>query len=90
MQGRFHPVISRQLITDSSQLQRETKISRINGENDSSYPCRRTSRNTQSSIISDARVSPRQRYSGHDYKWRGIISKNGNFLCRVVCVPIGS
>ncbi|KAH0661667.1 hypothetical protein KY284_026598 [Solanum tuberosum] len=31
MQGMFHPVISRQLISDSSKLQRETKRSRING-----------------------------------------------------------
>jgi len=37
----------------------------------------------------DARISPGQHYSGHDYIWHGIIAKNGKLVCRIVSVPIG-
>ncbi|KAG5585191.1 hypothetical protein H5410_045625 [Solanum commersonii] len=36
----------------------------------------------------DARISPRQHYSGHDYIWYDIITMNGTYVCRVVYVPI--
>lgn len=38
---------------------------------------------------SDARISPGLHHSGHDFKWRGIIAKNGTFVCRAIYIPIG-
>lgn len=37
----------------------------------------------------DARISPGQRHSGHDYIWRGTIAKGGTPVCHARCVPIG-
>lgn len=62
-------------VFDSSQLQRETKRSRIDGAlpYDSSLPPKRT----------DGRAP------GHDYIWRGVIAKGGTPVCHARCVPIG-
>ncbi|XP_055829125.1 flowering time control protein FPA [Solanum dulcamara] len=103
-------------VFDSSQLQRETKRSRIDGAYDSSYPHKRTSdrgpvldeqyglgpfgSNVPSGPVTvsrannsvsplDARISPGQSLSGHDYIWRGTIAKGGTPVCHARCVPIG-
>ncbi|CAI9762888.1 unnamed protein product [Fraxinus pennsylvanica] len=92
-------------VFDTSQLQRESKRSRVDvpfPAYDTSFPLTRTEQRGSDDLlgklgpsgasVSLGRVTTSglgQRHTESDYIWRGIITKGGSPVCHARCVPIG-
>lgn len=85
-------------IFDASQLQRESKRSRVDGNlpaYDVPYPSKRI--DDRGFPLDDPHLSPADarvaaglgsRHPNPDYVWKGVIAKGGSPICRARCVPI--
>ncbi|CAI9108698.1 OLC1v1008369C1 [Oldenlandia corymbosa var. corymbosa] len=83
-------------IFDASQLQRESKRTRVDDQGvgfDESYRLRAGSADARSGYEGRNRVSPinapAKRLSDPGYVWRGVLARGGSPVCRARCVPVG-